>query len=233
MMNYPELVAMLPVPTSEQTARFAEHVADNHSWYKHLPFFPPGASFVFFPNPQAGRGVKADGDRFAVYDIDVGDYFSHHSRLSTESYLEQFGHWDYWVDENPRVPDPQVGPQIYGFEAGRREPLPDGLKRRWSSRFTAFLKPAPPMFRLPPSHLALESEAFVAYARQHQSAHDVARYRAVIGALRRAGESNWWENQDVLSFIEAEAKEQRRRLLATLQRVQGAWSEVRRGRAAP
>ena len=39
MMNYPELVATLPVPTPEQTARFAEYVVDNHSWYKHLPFF--------------------------------------------------------------------------------------------------------------------------------------------------------------------------------------------------
>ena len=28
----------------QQTARLAAPVADNHSWYKHLPFFPPGAS---------------------------------------------------------------------------------------------------------------------------------------------------------------------------------------------
>jgi hypothetical protein len=53
---YLQRLKSLPVATPEQTARFAEHVADNHSWYKHLPFFPPGASFVFFPNPDAGRG---------------------------------------------------------------------------------------------------------------------------------------------------------------------------------
>jgi hypothetical protein len=60
-----EMMKSLPVPTSEQTARFADHVTDNHSWYKHLPFFPPGASFVFFPNPHAGRGVRSEDGRLA------------------------------------------------------------------------------------------------------------------------------------------------------------------------
>lgn len=59
-MGYDEQLRSLPVPMLEQTAQFAEHVADNHSWYKHLPFFPPGASFVFFPNAHAGRGVKSE-----------------------------------------------------------------------------------------------------------------------------------------------------------------------------
>ena len=87
-MIHDERLRALPVPTPEQTVRFADHVADNRNWYKHLPFFPPGASFVFFPNPHAGRGVKAEGERFVVYDIERGEY------------LAQFGHWDYWVDTN-------------------------------------------------------------------------------------------------------------------------------------
>ena len=53
-MSYIEVVASLPVPTREQTDRFGDHVANNHSWYKHLPFFPPGASFVFFPKVLGG-----------------------------------------------------------------------------------------------------------------------------------------------------------------------------------
>ena len=141
-----ERLKSLPLPTAEQTARFADHVADNHSWYKHLPFFPPGATFVFFPNPHAGRGVMADDDRFVVYDIERGDYFAHHSRLPTAEYLAQFGHWDYWVDDNPRVFNHQPGPWLYSADGSHRELLADDLKRQWSCRLTAFLKPAPPMF---------------------------------------------------------------------------------------
>jgi hypothetical protein len=35
-MVHDEWLKSLPVPTPEQTVRFADHVADNHSWYKHL-----------------------------------------------------------------------------------------------------------------------------------------------------------------------------------------------------
>src|SRR5262245_35746379 len=127
----------LPVPTHEQTVRFAEHVADNHSWYKHLPLFPPGASFVVFPNPHAGRGAKPDGEQFAVYDLEHGDYFAHHSRIPTKEYLESFGHWDYCVDDNPRVIERQTGPWLYSPDGTKRELLADDLKRRWSCRLTA------------------------------------------------------------------------------------------------
>jgi hypothetical protein len=77
--------------------------------YKHLPFFQPGASFVFFLNPHAGRAVKLADGRFTVYDVETGDYFAHHSRLATADYLRRFGHWDYWVDENPRIQDGKRG----------------------------------------------------------------------------------------------------------------------------
>lgn len=128
-MGYDDQLRVLPLPTPEQTTRFADHVAANHSWYKHLPFFPPGASFVLFPNPHAGRGVRTVGGRYAVFDIDRGDYFAHHSRLTTTEYRAAFGHWDYWVDENPRVPHPEPGPWLHSPDGTRRDMMPEGLKR--------------------------------------------------------------------------------------------------------
>lgn len=231
-MNYLELVAMLPVPTLEQTTRFAEHVANNHSWYKHLPFYPPGALFVIFPNPQAGRCVEADGDRFVVSDIDSGNYFSHHSRLTTQDYRDQFGHWDYWVDENPRVAKPVIGPWIYWIDGGRRELLADCFKKWWSCRLTAFLKPLSSMFELRPSQLVRESDEFAVYAKQRQADVEIARYRGIDKTLRCARDVAWG-NHDVIAFMKTEAKEQRERLLATLQRVRSDWGDVRRSRAAP
>jgi hypothetical protein len=233
----------LPVPTHEQTARFADHVADNHSWYKHLPFFPPGASFVFFPNPNAGRGVRADADRFVVYDVDRGEYFDHHSRLSTAEYLVQFGHWDYWVDDNPRVPDPQPGPWLYDLEGGR-ELLTHDLERQWSCRLTAFLKPAPPMFNLQASALRREADEFVAVSRrplwlrlldlfggQRKEDPVLRRYREVAPALRQA--AGTWGDASLHAFMESEARAQRELLLSTLHRVRAAWASVRGGSAEP
>jgi hypothetical protein len=231
-----ERLISLPVPTAEQTVRFADHVANNHSWYKHLPFFPPGASFVFFPNPHAGRGVKAEGERFIVYDIKRGDYFAHHSRLATAEYLVRFGYWDYWVDVNPREFDPQPGPWLYSAGGGRRELLADDLKRQWSCRLTAFLKPAPPMFSLRTSELQCEADAFMASghpsAWRRLLAHSVggqqnkdpvaARYQAVAPALRRA--AGTWGDAAVYTFMESEAREQRDLVLATLHLVSAAWT---------
>jgi hypothetical protein len=58
-----DLLSQHSLPTPKQTARFADHVADNHSRYKHLPFFPPGASFIVFLNPHAGCAVQQSGAR--------------------------------------------------------------------------------------------------------------------------------------------------------------------------
>jgi hypothetical protein len=229
-MSYIEVVASLPVPTREQADRFGDHVANNHSWYKHLPFFPPGASFVFFPNPQAGRGVRKNGKAFEVFDVERGDYFDHHGRFSTADYLNQFGYWDYWVDDNPRIPDPVDRPLVY--EIGDRSPmrLPDDLKRSWSCRLTAFVRPAPQMFTLQSSHLARESEAFADYARRHPADPAVVRHQEIVGELRELGASVpcphpvWW-------LLDEEAQAQKKLLAETLHRVRDAWAELRRGHA--
>jgi hypothetical protein len=230
-MVHEKWLKSLRLPTPEQTARFADHVADNHSWYKHLPFFPPGASFVFFPNFCAGRGVKAQSERFVVCDIERGDYFAHHSRLPTADYLAQFGHWDYWIDDNPRAPDRQSGPWLYSADGSRQELLADDLRRQWSCRLTAFLKPAPPMFTLRAGDLEREAQAFLAYARAHPGAPDVTRYLPVVGELRGAADTRC--DLARFPFMEAEMREQRKVLLSALNRVREAWAEMQDGPAEP
>jgi hypothetical protein len=230
-----EWLKSLPVPTAEQTARFADHVADNHSWYKHLPFFPPGASFVFFPNPHAGRGVEYDGKRFIVYDVERRDYFAQHSRLPTTEYVARFGHWDYHVDDNPRVSDPQPGPWVYSADGSQRELLPDHLKRRWSCRLTAFLKPAPPILDLRPCEFQREADAFMEsgatspgprqsnlLSRQPNEDPAAKRYRAVVPALRHAAATR--NPATVYPFFESEARAQLELVLGTLQRVRVEWA---------
>jgi hypothetical protein len=227
---YDERLLSLPVPTPEQTARFAEHVAGNHSWYKRLPFFPPGVSCVLFPNPHAGRGVKAEGVRFVVYDIERGDYFAHHSRLSTAEYLAQFGHWDYWVEDSLRAFDPQAGPWLYSTN-GSRELLADDLKRLGSCWVTAFLKPSPWMFKLQEVNRVQQAEAFVAYARAHPGAPGVTRYHPLVGEVRGADET--WPSPALNAFMWSETLEQRKLLLSTLNRVRVAWVEWQGGPAEP
>jgi hypothetical protein len=224
-MVHGEWLKSLPVPTLVQTARFADHVADNHSWYKHLLFFPPGASFVFFPNPHAGRGVKKEGERFVVYDIERGDYFAHHSRPPTAEYIARFGYWDYWVDDNPRVSDPQPGPWLYAADGRQWDLLAEDLKRQWSCRVTAFLKPAPQMFQLQAGALEREVDAFLASSRRGLRRTEdevVGRYRAVARQLRRA--AGTLGDATLSGFMESEARAQRELLLDTLHRVRAAWT---------
>jgi hypothetical protein len=227
--SYLKLIAKLPLPTASQTDRFADHVVDNHSWYKHLPFFPPGASFVFFLNPHAGRGVREAGGVFTVYDVKRGDYFQHHSRLRTAEYLSRFGHWDYWVDENPRDPGPREGPFLYGVGTSGREPLPEDVRSRWRGRFTAFLKPVPPMFALCMSawRLRPEAEAFRAYARRCQADPAVARYRPLAREVEKSRLVGCG-NEVLSSFMEAEGRVQKEQLLRTLQMIREACGQIRR-----
>jgi len=233
-----EWLRLVPLPTLEQTRRSAAHVVDNHSWYKHLPFFPPGASFVVFPNPQAGRGVRKDGNRFVVDDIVRSDYIEHHSRLTTAEYLAQFGHWDYRADDNPREPDRQPGPWLYDLDGGRQL-LPNQLKRHWSCRLTAFLKPAPPMFEIRATALQLEADAFTATNRLHRirlsgpgggegnEDPTISRYREVAPAMRRAAGS--WGDASLDGFKESEARLQLELLLSTLNRVRATWASAQAG----
>ena len=180
--------------------------------------------------------MKVEGEQFVVYDIERGDYFAHHSRLPTAEYLAQFGHWDYWVDDNPRsINSAPGGPWLYSADGTRRELLADVVKRQWSCQLTAFLKPAPPMFQLRASELQREANAFMALSRQPVgrkllglfSAKGVkdpvaGRYRAVAAALGRAAGTDG--DAELYAFMESEAQAQRTLIVNTLLRIRAVWA---------
>jgi hypothetical protein len=206
-MTYAELVAALPLPTLEQTWAFAEHVADNHSWYKHLPLFPPGATFVFFLAPHVGEEIERTDTGYVTRPLDRGDYFRHHSRYATDEYREQFGHWDYWVD-NPRAHGPVERPFLDGIGVEGREPLPADLARRWACQLTAFLKLGP----IRTNEYWLERDAFREYAGCNPADPNVERYLPV--ARQDATQFTWPHGPN--RFVLAETCVQRQLLLQAL-----------------
>lgn len=69
---------------------FAAYVCGAHSWYKHLPLFPPGQPFHFFLDPAAGMDLRFHGDRVdAVPRTEPG---FRRSSILTANYRERFGH---------------------------------------------------------------------------------------------------------------------------------------------
>src|SRR4051812_13558723 len=96
---YLDLVSRLALPTLDQTARFVDFVARAHSWYKHIPVWPPGAPFTFFLDPNAGRSLVRlpTGDSAFVDRTDERDRF-HYTWMLTSEYRARFGHWEYRTD---------------------------------------------------------------------------------------------------------------------------------------
>jgi hypothetical protein len=221
-------LAVLAVPTAEQTARFADHFADHRSWYKHLPFFPPGATVVLFPNLHAGHGFRKEADCIVPYRVIEGDYFAHHSRMSTSDYLTKFGHWDFWIADNPRVLDPYPGPWLFSSDCRHRELLPEDRKLAWSCQVTAFLKPSPAMFILQPSNLDAEADAFRAAAGRFTGDAATARYLPVVNRLRKVS-GCVCPPPDLFEFMTAEVRAQRETVCETLDRVRAVWSSAQSG----
>jgi hypothetical protein len=113
--------------------------------------------------------------------------------------------------------------------------LPDNLKRQWSCRLSAFLRPSPPMFRLRASDLQREADAFMASGRrsfegcllalfsgQQDEGPTASRYRAVAQALRLA--AGTLGDAALNAFMESEAQAQRELVLDTLHRVRAVWA---------
>ncbi len=111
MSGYVELVRGLPVPTVEQTERFVDFVAHAHSWYKHLPAWPPGLPFTFFLDPNAGRDfVHLPGGESGYVDRTDEVQACHYTWMVTTEYRARFGHWQYHAD---------AGPGLFVGSAGR------------------------------------------------------------------------------------------------------------------
>jgi hypothetical protein len=74
---YLDCVAAIPLPSVEQTNRFAREVRRAHSWYKRLPTEKPGVVFTFLLDPfRAGRSKEND-----------------------DVILKRFGHWCFWASD--------------------------------------------------------------------------------------------------------------------------------------
>jgi hypothetical protein len=69
-----------------------------------LPYDPPGASFVVFLDPNAGRQFVLTADGAAEYRdrVDERNRF-HYTWMPTAEYLTKFGHWHYYRSQVDRV----------------------------------------------------------------------------------------------------------------------------------
>jgi hypothetical protein len=88
--RYRQIAGRLPRPSPEQIDAFVDYVSDAHSWYKHLPWAPPGVPFVVFLDPGAGmdRAIGAGGE-LSVTPREVQGF--HHSALPMDIWRERFG----------------------------------------------------------------------------------------------------------------------------------------------
>lgn len=155
MDEYLKIVSQLPLPTVEQTEAFAKYVTRAHSWYKHLPPFPPGRLFAFFLDPQAGRsiGEQSGPDEFhgmVVRDISKHPSLGPFTTSKTDGYRREFGFWNYQnlLDKDRRKTPVRVfraeavnlDPERENWlEVGLPVELPSELLEPCSCRLTAFI----------------------------------------------------------------------------------------------
>jgi hypothetical protein len=147
--EYRHLVGALPPPTAEQQRSFAEYVAEAHSWYKHLPPYPPGAPFTFFIDPFAGCDcVAGRGGRLRFVAREAPGF--HYSAIPTRRYRERYGYLNFSSAERPTVILPIPGRMVMPTDdaaavadgEGRLRPLPRDVQESGAVRLTAAVHPA-------------------------------------------------------------------------------------------
>jgi hypothetical protein len=136
--EYRILVKSLPRPTLLQMQQFAVFVSNAHSWYKHLPYLPPGLPFYFFLDPAAGMqlAVKPQGSVDATPRTECG---FHYSWLPTAEYRDRFGYLAYSriagtrfssrSDDGTWLVSSDVGSSVYDPTAHRLCQLPTQVRR--------------------------------------------------------------------------------------------------------
>lgn len=94
LSQYLDLIADLPLPDPQQKEYFIEYVAHSHSWYKHLPPFPPGLPFYFYIDKYAAFDLvnMNDGTDRLVERTKQG---FHYADLPADEYRSYFGHLAY------------------------------------------------------------------------------------------------------------------------------------------
>lgn len=110
--DYRSLARQVPRPTADQIAAFAAHVAQAKSWYKHLPFFPPGAPFHVFVDPWAGMDRIRTRERGVVFGTRTPTTPRfHYTWMTTGDYRARFGHLAFSCEAGSRLYRP-IGFQI-------------------------------------------------------------------------------------------------------------------------
>jgi hypothetical protein len=170
MDEYLKIVSQLPLPTVAQTEAFAKHVTEAHSWYKHLPAFPPGQCFTFFLDPQAGRQIQQRGGpneframfegykgitqfQMVITDITKDTKRVHYSMRLTEDYRREFGYWHFRTASDEHWGKEPL--HVFSIESVALEPesqkpvevpipvkVPDELVQQCGCRLTAFIRGA-------------------------------------------------------------------------------------------
>lgn len=102
LARYLDLVSSLPPTTPQQNENFADFVSHAHSWYKHLPLYPPGFPFYFFIDKHAGCDwvLRDDGTGKVVERDETG---FHYSAIPTKHYRTRFGHLAFSCDAGTTV----------------------------------------------------------------------------------------------------------------------------------
>ncbi|MFO1459316.1 MAG: hypothetical protein U1G08_07885 [Verrucomicrobiota bacterium] len=199
------------MPTLEQTEAFVLHVGTNHSWYKHLPHFPPGCWFLFAPNPNAGCQFAWWESPPRHVHLVRGSYFDHHSRLSTAEYRKRFGVWDY-ADLHSQIQELSFWPAT--------------LPIHFKCRFTSFLRPQPFHGAILEQRVEEDLRAFEDYKERFPKDSDALRYRTLEALARQKdlGVSLWGDSFQ--TFLREEGRIQQDRLRDTLFRLREEWIEI-------
>lgn len=95
LKEYREALASEGPPTYGQIENFAHYVANAHSWYKHLPAFPPGAPFSFFLDPGAGYDTRLDGNGVVSFHARTAPRGFHYNYRTTVVWRRDFGAFNF------------------------------------------------------------------------------------------------------------------------------------------
>lgn len=126
--DYRALWKDIPRPTATQIQDFASFVGGAHSWYKHLPMYPPGGPFCFFLDPMAGMDYVVCADKqYDVVERPENGRGLHYSWMPTSVYRRRFGFLSYSTPCGSRV-FMDVSRRVEGGEPvpGLRGENPDG-----------------------------------------------------------------------------------------------------------
>jgi hypothetical protein len=146
--QYLALTRELPRPTPSQMEAFALHVSGAHSWYKHLPWYPPGKPFYIYLDPAAGmeRRRSESGD-WVVSDRQVRGF--HYSWLPTADYLDQFGHLAFAqahatvvslrLSDGTRVAPSDDSPTYHDPLNGQLRPVPEPILAAGTAMVSAII----------------------------------------------------------------------------------------------